>query len=290
MSGLLVLGAGGMLGRAVAEAATAAGLPCSAPDRAELDLLDTAAVARRLDAERPGAVVNCAAFTDVDGCEARVEHALETNGHAVGRLARVVASFGSNLLQVSTDYVFPGDARAPYGEDAETAPRSVYGESKRLGERLALESGASIVVRTSWLFGPGGRNFVDTILRRAETGGSLRVVDDQVGCPTYAPYLARALVDLAVAAIGERQPRPPSLLHYRNREPVSWYGFARAALAEWELDVPIEPVTAAELSRPAPRPAYSVLAVGRFEAWAERRVEDWRDALRDYRVRREAAA
>jgi dTDP-4-dehydrorhamnose reductase len=290
MSGLLVLGGGGMLGRAVAEVASERCLRCAAPDRAELDLLDTAAVERRVDAERPVAVVNCAAFTDVDGCETRVEHALEINGRAVGRLARVTAARGVPLLQVSTDYVFPGDARTPYAEDAGTGPRSVYGESKLLGERLALEAGGAFVVRTSWLFGPGGRNFVDTVLGRAEARAALRVVDDQVGCPTYAPFLARALVDLAMAARGGREPRPPSLLHYRNREPVSWYRFACAALAEWGLEASIEPVTTAEFPRPARRPAYSVLGVERFERWAGRRVEDWRDGLCDYRARREAAA
>ena len=280
---LLVLGGAGMLGGAVVAAARARRLPCVGVDREQVDLCDTPALERALDDSRPDVVINCAAFTDVDGCEQQVEHALEVNGRAVGRLAQAVAVRGAVLFQVSTDYVFRGDADRPYREDDETDPASVYGESKLLGERLALERGRAVVVRTSWLFGPGGRNFVDTIVRTARAGGPLRVVDDQVGCPTYAPFLASALIELAERTLVAGSPPPPSVLHYRNGEPVSWCSFARAALECWGLDAPIEPVTTEEFPRPARRPAYSVLCVERFERLMGRGVPDWREALCDYR-------
>lgn len=284
---VLVLGGGGMLGRAVAEAARERSIGCVARDRAELDLCDTSSIERELEAGGARVVVNCAAYTDVDGCEQRVDHAMEVNGRAVGRLSRAVSAHGARLIHVSTDYVFPGDADRPYAEDDETGPVSVYGRSKLLGEEMVKDG---VVVRTSWLFGPGGGNFVDTIVGAARSGDGLRVVDDQIGCPTYAPYLAEALVELASHALAGEGPEPPSVLHYRNGEPVSWYGFARAALDVWGIDAVVTPVSSEEYRRPAPRPAYSVLSVDRWERWAGRPVRDWREALVDHRARAEAAA
>ena len=180
-------------------------------------------------------VINCAALTDVDGCEERKQEAFEINGHAVGRLGRLAERQGAVLLHVSTDYVFPGDGDRPYREDDPTGPASVYGESKLLGELELADCWRALVVRTSWLFGPGGRNFVDTIAQRAVTGAPLRVVDDQLGAPTYAPFLARALADLAEVALrgGLDLPRR---LHYRNREPTTWYGFASAVVSTWRAE------------------------------------------------------
>ncbi|HVS62666.1 MAG TPA: dTDP-4-dehydrorhamnose reductase [Thermoanaerobaculia bacterium] len=287
---LLVLGGGGMLGGAVIEAARARGISCAGRDRQALDLRNTPTLERTLDAVRPAAVINCAAFTDVDACEQRIEDAMEVNGRAVGRLARAVSARGAVLFQVSTDYVFRGDADRAYREDDETGPISVYGQSKLLGERLALDSGAAVVVRTSWLFGPRSRNFVDTILRAARSGGSLRVVDDQIGGPTYAPFLADALVELAELTLSGSPPRPPGVLHYRNDEPVSWYGLARAVLETWGIDAEVEPVSTEEFPRPARRPAYSVLSVERFERLTGRAVRHWREALLDYRAREEVVA
>lgn len=278
---VLVLGGGGMLASAVVDECRRRGRAVHAPAHGELDLRDGDGVRGALERHRPALVVNCAAFTRVDECETRREHAYEVNGAAVGRLASLAAERGVLLVQVSTDYVFDGRARHPYPEEAATAPINVYGATKLAGERGALEAGA-LVVRTSWLFGPAGHNFVEAILARARTGEPLRVVDDQVGCPTYTPFLARALLDLAGAVDGRALPQ---VVHYRNREPVSWYRFARTVLRQWELDSEIEPVPSDAFRRPARRPHYSVLAVERFARLVGREVESWRDGLVDYRER-----
>lgn len=277
---LLILGGGGMLGRAVLTAARARGWPALALTRAQADVADEARLDYWFDAFGAEAVINCAAFTRVDDCEAREQHAMAVNGEAVGGVARAAERHGARLVQVSTDYVFDGESRQrPYAEDDPTAPRSAYGRSKLLGEERALAGGRGLVVRTSWLFGPGGGNFVTAILRQIDSGArQLRVVADQVGAPTYTPFLARALLDLApLAATG--------IVHYRNREPVSWYSFA-AEIARWwpgaDGTVEVLPVTTAEMPRPAPRPAYSVLAVERCEALLGRTVECWQWGLAEY--------
>ena len=276
----LVLGGGGMLGGAVLAAARARGWPALALSHAQGDVGDEARLDHWMAAFGPEAVINCAAFTRVDDCETQPERALEVNGEAVGRVARAAERRGARLVQVSTDYVFDGDARQrPYAEDDATGPRSAYGRSKLLGEERALAYGRSLVVRTSWLFGAGGPNFVTAIARQIDGGArQLRVVADQVGAPTWTGFLARALLDLApLAATG--------IVHYRNREPVSWYSFA-AVIARWwpgaDGSVEVVPVTTAEMPRPAPRPAYSVLAVERCEALLGRPVESWELGLAEY--------
>ena len=279
---ILVLGAGGMLGQAVAAAARERGTWIDLAPRVELDVTDAAAVAARFERARPTIAINCAAFTQVDSCEARPEHAHAVNAEAVRGIAAAAERVGSVLVQVSSDYVFDGRATAPYSESAPTAPLSVYGASKLGGERAALASGRGLVVRASWLFGPGGPNFVRTMLERARAGAELRVVDDQVGCPTYTPFLAAALLDLASLARGGALPLP-AVAHYCNREPVSWYGFTRAILEVWSLAVPLRPVSSAEFERPAKRPAYSVLDVTRTERLLGRSVEGWRAGLEAYR-------
>jgi len=277
----LILGGGGMLGSAVLAAARARGWPSLSLSRAQADVADEARLDYWMAAFGPEAVINCAAFTRVDDCEAQQEHALAVNGEAVGRVARAAERRGARLLQVSTDYVFDGGGgrQRPYAEDDATGPRSAYGRSKLLGEERALAYGRSLVVRTSWLFGAGGPNFVTAILRQIDGGArQLRVVADQVGAPTYTPFLARALLDLApLQATG--------IVHYRNCEPVSWYSFA-AAIAHWwpgaDGVVEVTPITTAEMPRPAPRPAYSVLAVERCEALLRRPVESWELGLAEY--------
>jgi dTDP-4-dehydrorhamnose reductase len=276
----LILGGTGMLGRAVLAAARARGWPALALSKAQADVADEARLDYWLAAFSPEAVINCAAYTRVDDCETRQEHAMAVNGEAVGAVARAAERRGARLLQVSTDYVFDGGARQlPYTEDDVTAPRSAYGRSKLAGEQQALAARRSLVVRTSWLFGAGGPNFVTAILRQIERGTrQLRVVADQVGAPTYTPFLARALLDLAtLPATG--------IVHYRNREPVSWYSFA-AEIARWWPgaggEVEVAPVSTAEMPRPAPRPAYSVLSVARCEALLGRPVESWEWGLAEY--------
>jgi len=272
----MIFGGRGMLGRAVAEEAQRRSWPALALGHAEADVTDAAVVATRMREFAPQVVFNCAAFTKVDDCETKRDEAFAVNGDAVGAIAAAARDAGAALVHVSTDYVFDGTASEPYAEDHPTAPLSVYGASKLCGEERALEYDAAAVVRASWLFGPGGPNFVLTMLRLIDQGRvPLRVVDDQVGCPTYTPFLAAALCDLA-----EKGAR--GVVHYRNREPVSWFGFTRAIAADWNGSVEVQPVTTAEFPRPARRPAYSVLAVDRCEALLGRHVEPWSDGLSTY--------
>jgi dTDP-4-dehydrorhamnose reductase len=221
-------------------------------------------------------IVNCAALTDVDRCEERREEAMETNGSAVAGIAGVADAIGAGLIQISTDYVFDGVSREPYPEDAPPAPISVYGESKLLGEEAALGAQKGLVVRTSWLFGPGGRNFVTTIIGLLDAGRDpLEVVDDQVGCPTYAPFLANAILDLAPLGVTGR-------LHYRNGEPASWHGFASEIARIWNPETRVRAVATADVPRPAARPAYSVLDVEQVEKILGRGVEPWMAGLTTY--------
>jgi dTDP-4-dehydrorhamnose reductase len=274
----LILGGTGMLGRALVREARSRGQAALALSREQADVTEPARLRYWMESFRPELVVNAAAFTKVDACEGEArERAFAVNGAAVGLIAEAAA--GARFIHVSTDYVFDGKGTAPYREDDPTAPLSVYGQSKLEGERRALQHPRSLVVRTSWLFGPGGPNFATTMVSLIQQGRlPLRVVNDQEGCPTYTPFLARAILDLAPLAV-------TGIVHYRNREPVTWYAFAREIAALWAgpaQAVDVLPVTTAEFPRPAPRPAYSVLDVQRFEAAVGRRAEPWSWGLAEY--------
>ena len=271
----LIFGGTGMLGRAVVREARVRGRAALALSRAQADVTDRDRVLYWAETFRPSLVINCAAYTKVDDCETNRDHAFAVNGEAVSVLAEAARRVDARLVQVSTDYVFDGKGDRPYKEDDETAPLSVYGASKLEGERRALEHPGSLVVRASWLFGPGGPNFVATMVRLMDEGRTLRVVDDQEGCPTYTPFLARALWDLT-------DRHAEGIYHYRNREPVTWYRFASEIAQVWNRDAEVVPVTSEEFPRPAPRPAWSVLDVERFEALTGRRVEPWGLGLVDY--------
>jgi dTDP-4-dehydrorhamnose reductase len=284
----LILGGTGMLGRSLVQEARQRGEAALALSHAQADVTDPGRLRYWIDSFRPDTIINCAAYTKVDLCEgAGRETAFAVNGTAAGLIADAAREAGARLIHVSTDYVFDGrldgKARAPYREDDATAPLSVYGQSKLEGERQVLSRHpGALVVRTSWLFGPGGPNFVATMVNLIQKGQlPLRVVSDQEGCPTYTPFLARAILDLAPLGLN-------GIVHYRNREPVSWYAFAREIATLWAAPsqgVEVLPVTTAEFPRPAPRPAYSVLDVQRFETAAGRRVEPWVWGLADYLAR-----
>lgn len=265
----LVLGGTGMLGRAVVAEARSRGWAAVGLSREQGDVTDRERLAFWAGFFRPEAVINCAAYTKVDDCESAPERAFRVNGEAVAHVAAAAGSVGAHLVHVSTDYVFDGEAQEPYREDAPTAPLSVYGRSKLAGERHALAYDKGLVVRTSWLFGPRGPSFVATMVRRIEEGNlPLRVVDDQRGCPTYTRFLAAALLDLALRGA-------TGVVHYRNREPASWYSFATAIARQWSSTAEVVPVKTAQFPRPARRPAWSVLAVDRFEEIVGRPVEPW---------------
>ena len=268
-----MLGAAGQLGREVADELRRQGAEVLAADRRRADIADTEATSALAARFGAGAVYNCAAFTDVDGCESEPEAAMEVNGRAPARLAAALPR-DCRLIHVSTDYVFDGKGRRPYREEDAAAPGTAYGRSKLAAEQAVVDAGG-LVVRTSWVFGPEGRSFVSAIAARLGRGEPLRVVADQVGCPTYASFLARALVDLQAAGAA-------GIVHYCNAPAVSWHGFAIAIVEALGLRAEVEPIATADLPRPAVRPAWSVLDTGRFEAIAGRRVEDWRSGLDDY--------
>ena len=218
----LVFGGTGMLGRAVVTEGRRRGFAVLGLSRHQADLAKPDQLRAWAERYTPELIINCAAMTRVDDCETERDVAMATNGAGVAALREAARAAGARLVHISSDYVFPGDAERPYREDDATAPASVYGASKLAGEHEALDDPDSLVVRASWLFGPGGPDFVHTMVRLITSGRlPLRVVDDQIGAPTYTPFLARALFDLvSMGATG--------VVHYRNRPAVSWHGFARA--------------------------------------------------------------
>jgi dTDP-4-dehydrorhamnose reductase len=263
---LLVAGANGMLGHRVAAAARERGHEVRATDLPELDLVDAAAVRRFVEEAAPEAIVNCAAYTDVDACEANEDLATRVNGDAAGNVARC----GVPVVHVSTDYVFAGDARRPYVESDEPAPRTAYGRSKLAGERAVREAGDHhAIVRTAWLFGEGGRNFVDTMLRLGAERDEVSVVFDQIGSPTWTGHLAPALVELA-----ERG--GSGVFHAAGDGACSWFELAIEAMRLRELDCRVVAVTTEEFPRPAPRPAFSVLRTEREDGI---RLPDWHEGV-----------
>ncbi len=275
----LVTGAGGMLGRDLAAVLDAAGeTEVSAATRADLDVRDPGAVSTAV--KGADVVLNAAAWTDVDGAEADEAGATEVNGDAVGTLARACAGTGAYLLHVSTDYVFAGDATTPYPEDAPTGPINAYGRSKLAGERAVLaelpEHG--YVVRSAWLYGAHGPNFVRTMLRLAAERDTVDVVADQQGQPTWSYALAAQLIALAAAAVSGHA--PAGVYHGTAAGSTSWYGLARAVFAEAGLDpARVRPTTSDRFPRPAARPTYGVLGHDRWRAAGVPALPDWRGML-----------
>ena len=269
---VLITGAGGMLGQDVRRVGELTGHEVVALDRAALDATDAAAVEAAFAEHRPDTAINCVAWTDVDGAETAEADALRLNADAARNVATAAAQVGASVVLPSTDYVFDGTGDRPYVESDPTNPQSAYGRTKLTGEQAtAAANPRHFVVRTSWLFGVGGGNFVETMLGLADRG-ELRVVDDQVGSPTYTPHLADGL--LRLAATGDHGVR-----HMSGDGHCSWYEFARAIFEGAGVDCAVTPVTTAEFPRPAPRPAYSVLA----SEWPRPiQLPDWRDGLRSY--------
>lgn len=273
-----------MVGRALVAEVRRRGWPALALSHEQADIASGEAVSFWVKSFAPETIFNCAAYTAVDACEKEREQAMAVNGEAVGTIAAAATAAGCKLVQLSSDYVFDGAGARPYHEQDSPAPLSVYGESKLLGERRAAEDSKALIVRSSWIFGVGGGNFVATMVRLMRQGKvPLRVVEDQTGGPTFAPFLAAALCDLVQAGA-------TGIVHYRNREPVSWYNFATEIAGLWDAGVEVLPVTTDQMPRPAPRPPFSVLDVTRFEEITGRRVEPWGWGLGSYlqELRREA--
>jgi dTDP-4-dehydrorhamnose reductase len=281
---ILITGGNGMLAHAFRHLLAGRGLPFVAPPRAELDVTDAGSLGRAFAAHRPTLVLNCAAHTKVDLCEEQEALADAINGRAVGTLATLAGEYGAKLVHYSTDFVFDGAGTVPYRPADPVRPLSAYGRSKLLGER-ELERvdppAGWLILRTAWVYGPGGACFPQTMVNAARAGKPLRVVGDQVGTPTYTRDLAAATLDLLDAGA-------TGLLHYTNAGQTNWCDFARAVLGEFGIDHPVEAITSADWQRLHPRsahrPAYSVLDTSDYARLTGKTPRPWRDALRDYKL------
>lgn len=273
---LLVTGAGGLLGTEVVPMARDRGHDVVSAARADLDVTDREAVTATLRHHCPDVVIHGAAYTAVDRAEEEPGEAHAVNVDGAHNVAAAAADVGAVCVYVSTDFVFDGRSDRPYPPDAPTAPLSVYGRTKRDGERVVADAdGAHLIVRTSWVYGAGGRNFLTAVLERARQGQALKVVSDQTGRPTWARNLARGILDLVdVEARGT--------WHVADGGWCTWYELARHALEVEDLDVPVEPVTSEAWGAPAPRPRYSVLDVSATEALLGRQMTPWTEAVSAY--------
>lgn len=274
---LLVTGALGQLGRTIMAQATEQGLSAVGVDIDEMPLDDRARIQEVVAKHKPAFVMHCGAITNVDGCESEPLLAYRINGMATAWIAEAAAAVGAGMAYVSTDFVFDGSTHGtPYPVDAAINPLSVYGASKRLGEEAVLAHGRDdfYVVRTSWVFGPGGKNFPRAILNRARSGQPLKVVTDQVGRPTMTHDLAEALLDI-------RRLKPPGgIYHAANEGQCSWHQFAVDTLAAAGLqDIEVGEQTAADLNLPAQRPSWSVLDTDKLAKVRGKHLPDYRDAL-----------
>ena len=269
---ILVAGSKGMLGH---DLLTLFGENARGVRREDMDITSPAAVRRVLLALKPRIVINAMAYTDVDGSEKLPEPAFRVNGEGVKHLAEVTAEIGAKLVHVSTDYVFDGTKGSPYLEEDPTNPLSIYGKSKLAGEENARLNPDHLVVRTQWLYGLHGRNFVETMLRLAKEKQELDIVNDQIGSPTWTVSLARA-----IKALIDNDCR--GFYHAVNSGSCTWFDFAGAIFAEKGINIKLRPIASRELGRPAPRPLFSVLDCGKLLRDTGLNMEGWRDALIKY--------
>lgn len=270
-----------MLGHDVVRAAEFVNHEVVGIPHSDLDITDRKAVQHRLLEERPDAVVNCAAYTNVDGAEDDLDGSMDVNAEGAATVAAAAAEIGARVLYPSSDYVFDGSKGEPYVESDEPRPLSVYAQSKLAGEHETAGSNPRhYIVRSAWLFGTAGRNFVETMLSLASDHGEVLVVRDQVGSPTYTAHLADALVRLLdTEAFG--------IHHIAAQGACSWYEFAQEIFSQAGVECRVMSCTTDEFGRPAPRPPYSVLGTERDEALY---LPHWREGLASYLAERSVAA
>ena len=279
---ILITGGGGMLAHALKRQLARRGLEPAMVARAALDVGDPAAVVAAFETHRPTLVLNCAAYTKVDDCEKFEDAANAVNGRGPENLAAACSAAGAKLVHYSTDFVFDGAASKPYSTGAPTEPISAYGRSKLLGERAvaARKDLDYLILRTAWLYGPGGNCFPKTMVTLARAGKPLKVVADQTGSPTFT-------LDLADATLGLIDAGARGIHHVTNAGRTTWFDFTAAILQEFGASTDLTKTTSAAWAqqRPeaAPRPAFSVLDLSKTEAALGRPMRPWREALRDYR-------
>lgn len=273
---VIVTGAGGQLGQDVVEIFSERGWEVYGFTREEMDITDLAAVRQTVRSISPDVIIHAAAYTKVDLAESEEDEAYRVNAYGSRNVALAANEAGAKICYISTDYVFEGTAAKPYKEYDPTNPRTVYGRSKWAGEELVRSiSSRYFIVRTARVYGKHGHNFVKTMLRLADEQASIRVVNDQIGSPTYTVDLARFLLELV-------QTDCYGIYHGTNTGSCSWYEFARAIFEEAGKEVEVIPITTEEFPRPAPRPKYSVLDHMSIRTQGFTKFRHWRDALRDW--------
>ena len=281
---LLITGANGQLGQDLVQHARIKSITCIEADLPEYDICRPEGIYALVQDQKPDVLINAAAYTLVDRCETETDLAFAVNGEGPKALARICKEKGIPLIHISTDYVFNGKSDRPYREDDPTSPLSVYGKSKEAGERAIRTIPMHLIVRTSWLYGVHGGNFVKTMLRLGKEKDTLRVVADQYGSPTCAADLAGAVITLAELITRKDQSVPWGTYHYCNQGIISWYDFARAIfeIASRHTRLPLSrvlPIPASEYPTPAVRPAYSALNCKKIEANFGIRQLPWKDSL-----------
>jgi dTDP-4-dehydrorhamnose reductase len=277
---LMVTGAGGMLGRDVVRVAEQSGHEVVSLTHEELEITDSQAAERAVRSEQPEALVNCAAWTDVDGAEEHLDEAVRVNGHGARNLAAAAAAVGCKIVYPSTDYVFDGSKPEPYVESDPVKPISAYGKSKLVGEgETAANNPRHFIVRASWLFGTNGKNFVDTMLGLGRTLDEVVVVKDQVGCPTYTAHLAEGLIRLV-------EWEDFGVYHMAGGGECSWYEFAIEIFEQAGVECRVLSQTTDMLDRPAPRPPYSALVSEREPTIY---LPDWKEGLAAFLAERAEA-
>jgi dTDP-4-dehydrorhamnose reductase len=287
---LLLVGGNGMLARAIATTAPSE-YAITAVDLPAFNLADQEQVHSLTETLCPEIIINCAAYTDVDGCETEREKAELVNGVAVGTLAEAARRADAILVHISTDYVFDGTKKTPYAEDDQTGPQSAYGYSKLLGEQAIISSGLKryFVVRTSWLYGPCGSNFVETIIRLSKERDEIGIVADQVGAPTYTRDLAESIFKLLALCASPQPPVPIyGVYHFSNEGFCSWFDFAceivelsRKAGETLKVKT-IKPIRTEEYPLPAKRPAYSVFLKEKYLQITGAKIPAWQESLAIY--------
>jgi dTDP-4-dehydrorhamnose reductase len=283
---ILVTGANGQLGKELKQVSAVYPRTCDTElnfvflSREDLPIHHFETVRRYFDVYKPAFLINCAAYTAVDRAEQEKDLAMQVNGEAPGVLAAICKERVCRFIHISTDYVFDGTATSPYKEDAITHPQSVYGKSKREGEKQALQFNAdTIIIRTSWVYSEFGKNFVKTMMKLMSEREEIKVVNDQVGAPTYAADLAEAILQIIIFSIQHPTLNINGVYHFSNKGVISWYDFAVAIKELSGSKCKIHPIPTSEYPTPAKRPAYSVLDTAKIQQIPGIRIKNWKASL-----------